>query len=108
MNVYSHGKQAPPTPPLCATRSSSLEVRGGRVEKMLTVRLSPGKCPPPLLSRPTRYHDNAAVTESLLLAPHSGSATPLQRGHCGCISKSRNQSETNERELNSAILKQHQ
>ncbi len=47
---------------------------------MLTVALSPVKRLPSLLSRLTRYHANATVTESLLLAPHSGSVSPLQRG----------------------------
>lgn len=47
---------------------------------MLTVALSPVERPPSLLSRLTRYHANAAVTESLLLAPHSGPVTTLQRG----------------------------
>lgn len=46
---------------------------------MLSMALSPTKCSPSLLSRLSRYHANAAV-ESLLLAPHSGSVTPLQRG----------------------------
>lgn len=80
MFIHTANKHPLALHPLRATRSSSLEVRGGRGEKMLTVALSPVKRPPSLLSRLTRYHANGAVTESLLLAPHSGSVDPLQRG----------------------------
>ncbi len=45
---------------------------------MLTMTLPPLKRPPSLLTHLTCYHANAAVTESLLLAPHSGSVGPLQ------------------------------
>lgn len=56
---------------------------------MLTVALSPVKRPPSLPSRLTRYHANSAVTESLLLAPHSGSVSPLHIGQTDALQTQR-------------------
>lgn len=104
MNVYPHGTQASSQHLLSGLRASPLEVRG-RGEKLLSVALSPVKRPPSLLSRLPRYQGNATVAESLLLAPHSGSVSPLQRGETDAAFTA--SGATNEQELNSAVPKKH-